>query len=518
MASTQHRNEARDVGVLVFGRFLAMLAEAIMPFVIVRLLGKADFGAFTGLLLIYTTLSVILTAGFPAAILYFLAGRSDSERMAISKRLFLSVMGLGGIIGVILYAIGLYGNDALAVLSEWMSGSSGAAEESVDLSYLTFFAILPVFDVLARIFPNFLIAENRARAAAVFGVFRALGISTGTVLPAALGLGVEGIIGGMTTFALLQAVWVGWVFRSQYRGVASEPCQVSVMEMVRFSFPLGLTDIVNNLNAAIDRYAILLLMSAVAFAEYRAGAWQLPITTIAYSVGHVYMPRFVELIRANEGMEVIRLWRESIGKVSLIVIPVCMVFFVGAEEFITLAFTDKYLAAVPVFRLYVLYTMGRVASYGVVILAAGESAQILKASIFTLASNLLLTIPFTIYLGFIGPAVGTVLAFIPSAAVYCYYISRALHIPWNRTFPLVQWLGIVLLGAVAVVPAVAIKFWTPVHPAVALFAYSISTLTAFIVLGRLSGQISGADLQFAADWLKLKILKNPPAQSSDGAA
>ena len=507
MTSSETRNEARDVGVLVFGRILAILAEAIMPFVIVRLLGKADFGAFTGLLLIYTTLSVILTAGFPAAILYFLAGRKPESRLAISRRLFRSVMGLGCVIGGLLYVIGLVGNDVLAALGEWISDDPSASKDSVDLSYLTFFALYPVFDVLARIFPNFLIAENRAGTAATFGVFRAIGISTATVVPAALGAGVSGIVGGMTLFSMVQGVWIWSIFRKQYRGVARREAEVTVREMIRFAFPLGLTDVVNNLNATIDRYAILLFMTAAAFAEYRAGAWQLPLTMIAYSVGHVYMPRFVELAKANEGLEVIRLWRESIHKVSLIVIPICLVFLVGAEEFVTLAFTEDYLAAVPVFQLYVVYTMARVASFGAVILAAGKATYILRASLFALLANLVITVPLTFFLGFVGPAVGTLIAFIPTVGVYCHYIGKALNIPLTRTFPVVRWLQIVLIASIAALPSLGIKMAVAPHPATGLILYAVTTVPLFIVLGRMTRLIQPEDLKFAKDWLKLKFLK-----------
>lgn len=503
---TSERNEVRDASILVFGRFMAMVAEAIMPFVIVRLLGKADFGAFTGLMLIYTTLSVVLTAGFPAAILFFLAGRDAEARFAISRRLFGAVMGLGVIIGVVLYVVGLVGNDVLDAFGQWVSDDPQG--ERADLSYLKYFVAFPVLDVLARVFPNFLIAENRASKAATFGVLRAIGMSAGMVIPAALGLGVPGIVGGLTLFSLIQGAWIGRVFMQQYRGVAHVPSEVSLGEMARFAYPLGLTDIINNLNAAIDRYAILLLMSAQLFAEYRAGAWQLPITAIAYSVGHVYMPRFVELIKAEQPMTVIDLWRESIHKVSLIIIPICMIFVVGAEEFIRVAFTDDYLGAAQVFRIYVIYTMGRVASFGVLILAAGRSPLLFKASSFALVSNLVLTIPLALWLGFIGPALGTLLAFIPMVAVYCYYIADALKVPFTHTFPVFIWLKVVLAASAAAIPAVLLKNADLLHPLVGLVAYAIIIIPMFTLIGRVTGLISSADLAFGLGWVRLKFLKS----------
>ncbi len=59
------KSEAEQTGILVLGRAAAMLAEAVTPLLIVRLLGKADVGALAGLMLIYHTLTVVLTADFP---------------------------------------------------------------------------------------------------------------------------------------------------------------------------------------------------------------------------------------------------------------------------------------------------------------------------------------------------------------------------------------------------------------------------------------------------------------------
>ena len=63
MAAT-HSEQA---SVLVLGKILAALSEAIVPLVIVRLLGKADVGILSGLLLIYSTVALVVTASLSDA-------------------------------------------------------------------------------------------------------------------------------------------------------------------------------------------------------------------------------------------------------------------------------------------------------------------------------------------------------------------------------------------------------------------------------------------------------------------
>ncbi len=364
----------------------------------------------------------------------------------------------------------------------------------------------------ARCFPNLLIAEQRTRGAAVFGVLRALGMTLGTLVPAALGLGLGGIVVGLIAFGALQAAGMAATVAALYRRVDRAPSPISAGELFRFSFPLGMTDIVNTLNVGLDRYLILFVMGEAALAEYVMGAWQIPlVTSIAYSVGHVYMPRFVRLFKEGRAEEAIAIWRASIQKVSLIVVPVCAIFVVGAEPFVSLAFTSRYAAAAPIFRLYCILTMARVASFGSMLVAAGRPGWVLRASFASLLSNLVLSVPLVLVMGFVGPALGTVLAFIPTVAAYCWAIARASGQPANRIFPLFAYLKVVSVVAVPSLVAAWLQHsvLAGLSPAVSLLTTAAIILGGYAVVGTMSGQITRSDWGFASRWIRLKILSSP---------
>lgn len=425
-------SEARDTQVLVFAKMTAAAAVALVPFVIAKLLGKAEFGAIGGLWLVYGTLASALTAGFPAAVLYYLADRERDARAALARRLMGTVLALGLLVGAAMYAIGAVGQDLLGALGSWASGTQA---DPVELSALRYFAVFAVLDVASRVFPNLLIAEHRARGAALFGVLRSLGMTVAQVLPASLGGGVHEIITGLSIYGVVQLVGMLWTVELLYRGARRSASDVSVGAMIRFSLPLGATELVTVLNAQIDRYLVLLLMSGEEFAEYTAGAWQLPVVSIAYTMGQVYMPRFVRLLNAGRGAEVVEIWRASSLKGALVVVPICAAFFVGAEAFMAVGFREDYVGAAGVFRYYVVYTALRIAPFGALILAAGRPRLVLLAAVFTLASNAIISVPLALLIGFEGPALGTMLAFVPTILVYGYFIGRATGVsPW-RTFP-----------------------------------------------------------------------------------
>ena len=80
------RNVSRDASILVVGNVLATIADIITPIAILRLVGKADVAALSGLLLVYNTMALLLLAGFHQTITFFLPGRAIEERAAIARK------------------------------------------------------------------------------------------------------------------------------------------------------------------------------------------------------------------------------------------------------------------------------------------------------------------------------------------------------------------------------------------------------------------------------------------------
>ncbi|MCH9685493.1 MAG: oligosaccharide flippase family protein [Deltaproteobacteria bacterium] len=271
---------SHTAGVLVFGNVLATLADIVVPLLVVRLLGKADVATLTALLLVYNTVALIASTGFPQAIMYHLPGRPLPERRAVAHKIAGAMFMLGLGAAALLVGVGVFGSAVLDAVSGLDS------DEVVELGPLMIIALLPLGDLPGRILPNLLVAEDRPRSAAAYGVFRSLGLSLCTLLPIALGGSVWTVAQCLVGMGVAQGLWVLATLRSLYRTAPVAPSPVSLGTMLRFGLPLGLTDIVAMLNNSFDRFLIMLTFADVVFAEYQAGAWQIPIITrVPYMVG-----------------------------------------------------------------------------------------------------------------------------------------------------------------------------------------------------------------------------------------
>lgn len=483
--------------ILVLGRTLSTAADALTPLFLVRLLTKADVATLSALLLVHATVGMTLSSGMTRAQLYYLAHRTAAERLALTRQIVLAQFALAGV-----------GALALGVLG-WLRPQLVFAEP-VPALWVVLLALYALLDLPARLIPNLLVAEQAARASAAMSLVRSLGLVAATLVPAALGWGLAGILTGHVVFSVLHVAmlyaWIGHL----YRGAERQRSPVSVREMVAFSWPLSANDVVGWLSASLDRYLVLWLQPAARFAEYRAGAWQIPVlTAIPYSLGAAETPHFSALFRDGKGAEAVAIWRQSVHKVALLVTPVALAFLAAATPFIRLAFTPAYQDAVPVFQAYCFVTAMRVTAFGSLLIAAGQTKMILRASVLTLLTNAALSIPLAFALGFVGPALGTALAIIPTYLYWSKSIADAANVPISQTFPWWQ------VGKVFAVTLPGVSLALGLQTLVAwpdlplLLAQVGLTLLSAWGLGSVVGVVTPADRAYAFAALRLRFLRSP---------
>jgi O-antigen/teichoic acid export membrane protein len=490
---------ARQAGVLVLGTTLATLSSALAPLLVVRLIGKADVGQLLSVTLVYETVAMLLSTGFPGTLLYQTSNRERPERGAIARRIAGMACGMGAGGAVLIVGLSF-------LLRAHPFGYTPSATLDAQLGMLLVLAPSLVADLPFRLMPNLLVAEGLARRSAALQVLRTIALTLATLVPLALQSSVLTVI---VCYALVRWAFGGWVvyeLARLYRGVPRVPIPAGTRDFWGFALPIGMTEAIGILNQQLDRWLILLALPVARFAEYQVGAWQVPVIgTIAYSVGAAYTPELVRHFQAKDPYGALAVWQKSIHKVSLIVVPVTMALFVGAEELVTLLFTKDYAEAAVVFRYYSVLTFLRVAAYGNVIVAAGRPPLVVRAAGLGFVYNALFGIPLVLSLGFVGPAVAAACAFVLQVTTYVYFIARAAEVPISKVFPLRRYLWVLSLAAVAGLAGLAVKELLAGHLLVSFVAEVFTVLGVFAVLGTVTRAIEPSDWAYARDWIRLKV-------------
>jgi O-antigen/teichoic acid export membrane protein len=401
------------------------------------------------------------------------------------------MLGIAVVCSVALIATGLFAN----------------AEGDGVLGHLWAVALYPLGDIPSRLLPNLLILEKRAKAAAVAGAVRAVTLLVAVLVPLTLGYSVQAAFFSLSIVGLLLGVGTWWVVHHIYRGIAATTSPISTRKMISFALPLGAQEIVANLNNHVDKYLILFFFSEAVYAEYQAGSWQVPlIPSLAYAIGVAYAPLFAVLYKEGKKVAAIETWRRQALGSMLIVVPLAAIFVVSAEEIIALLFPAGYAPAANVLRIYSILSMGRITAFGTIIVAAGRPNLVLRASVVSFLANVVISTPLVMTVGFLGPALGTLIAFIPQVAIYMYFMSICSDVSMRRTFPMkgyLQTLAICIPGCAA---AVAIKLNCDWGAGALLAAEAATVVLSFAVVGTLTRRILGDDWRFVADWVTLRSL------------
>jgi len=489
---------ARQASALVVGSTLATIAAALTPLLVVRLIGKTDVARLLSVTLVYETLAMLLSTGFPYTLLYELSNREPPERAAIARRTF-GVAACLGVVGALVVAL------VAGVVALLPFGWATAPTFTKQLHLLLIFAPSLIADLPFRLLPNLLVAERRAQRSAVLQVVRTILLTLATLVPLASEANVDLVIQSSAVVRWGFGLCVLWELRRLYGPVARVPSPLTVGALFAVAVPIGATEVLGQLNAQLDRWLVLLVLPATRLADYQAGAWQVPvITTIAYSVGAAYTPNLVERFQQGDPRGALDIWRKNVQKVALIVVPVTMALVVGAEELMSVLFTRAYVDAAAIFRFYSPLTFLRVAAYGPVIVAAGRPGLSLKAAAFGLFWNALLSVPLVFSMGFLGPALGTGLAFVLHVATYVVFIGVATRVPVREIFPLAAYLRVFAVATVAGVAGWGVKRALAL-PALPLLLLEVgAVLAVYTALGLATGLLSRADLAFIASMWRRK--------------
>lgn len=423
--------------IIVVSKGITIASQMATIMFLTRLLSKETFGLLSFLLLAYTTVSTLAQLGLPESVFYFFERVAQESRKSLalltSKTLFLA----GIAASLLLVAL-----DYLAPM--WGFEVQGMVFPLIFLVLLE----LPVTPL-----PNVLIAIDRAKAAAWFKMFTGLAQFGSLVVPALLGYSLPTIVSCLVFYGALRFLFGALLFFRAFREKGGPLPAGMVKSQLRYSLPLGLSQILWGLNRQIDKYIVAAFLPVTTYAVYVVGSWEIPlIPTIAYSVASVMMPSLVRNFLDDQKEQMLALWNEAIKKVAIIVLPLTILFLLAAEEFIVILFSEAYIEATVPFRIYTLILLHRVDGYTSMLKAIGETRAITYSAILLVVINVALSIPLVLLLGMAGPPTATLVASMLSWFYILFRIRHGLNVSIYDIFPFRSYFKTLVIAALSAAP------------------------------------------------------------------
>ena len=316
------------------GRTVGFAVSFFIPVVLVRLLDQTDFGTYKQIFLIAGTLYGIGQLGMAESLFYFLPlSPRDGARFVANALLALVLGGFGCL--VFLEVAG-------GAVSRWLSNGALSQYAPALGLYLVFMLVSAVLEIV-------MISRKRyAWASCSYVALDVLRMAL-LVVPVLLVQRLEWLLMGAVAFAVIRcatALWyVGWEFDSALR-----PDAALLRQQLAYAVPFQLSGIVEILQANVHQYAVSHYFDAATFAIYSVGCLQIPfVDFVANSVCNVMMVRMAEEIRDGRARAAAAVWRDTTRRLALVFVPLVGLLMVSAPGIITLLFTERYAASVPVF-------------------------------------------------------------------------------------------------------------------------------------------------------------------------
>jgi O-antigen/teichoic acid export membrane protein len=387
--------------------------------------------------LTYRVAAPLLALGLPNALYYFVPRERSRARSILSGNLLLltftgAIFAGGMLLGGNEIIAKRFGNPALRELLRIYSPYAMLA--------------LPVSAA-----GTCLLSCGRTNACALFNVSARVLMLMCVVSSVAIWPCPHAAVSGTVVAELLALVIAVLLMYRTVPGDDWRPQVVNMRNQVRFAVPLGLAGMIGVISRSIDKVVVSSMCAPEQFAVYVNGAIDIPlIGVVTGSITAVLMPEIVELYSKGDSQAALNLWRRAAAKCSIILLPaMCFLFFM-APVIMRVLFSAQYTASSVPFRMYLLLVPIRIAAWGPMLMAAGKSSWILSRTIISLLINLVLSVIFVYFFGYIGAVLGSICElYLWAIPFHTFAISRLYGCPLRSVLPLRRVSCVMLLSVTA---------------------------------------------------------------------
>ncbi|MCD6386669.1 polysaccharide biosynthesis protein [Candidatus Sumerlaeota bacterium] len=404
--------------------FLALLGAVIL---LARLLSQSLLGRYQQCWLIINTLVPVLILGAPQGLNYFLPrAETDRERALYCWRFYLLVLSVGFVVlfPVLVFPhlpIRLLGNPRLLSLIQPVGLFIFFLLPSYCLESLLIINERPLLLLIV----NFIYAICFLIIHAVFALISSLEMLF-------LFLVILALAKTSFTFFLTYAI-----YRTPFelRKVLHLP---GLRLLASYAIVLTAIALVDVLTLQIDKYLVIWFYKGkeTIFAIYSLGAIEIPLVGIIVgTVSSVVMPEFSRLLRKQDFAQSQLLLRTMVERLNLLLSPLFLYLLFSSFVLIPFLFGDRYRPTVAVFSIYLFLIPLRIFLNHPLLIAGGLQRFALYGRIIDLMVNVSFGLILLPIIGYLGPAVSTVIATYIHKLYQVIVIQRFLNISWRHLYP-----------------------------------------------------------------------------------
>lgn len=471
--------------LLILANTLKYGVAFVLPMALVRLMSQAEYGTYQQLALIANVTGGLMVLGLPASVYYFYP---RSHRPTLIAQTQAGLILSGAITATAL----LFG---AATLAERMHNPQL-------MPLLPLYALYVGLYISGEHFVHVMISQDRYPLAVGLELVEIALRVSGVIAVLLFGYALHGVVLALVLYAALRLAGRSfWLWRGS-DSLAKVSWRAGFLrDQLAFSLPLAASACFGLIGYLLDKAIVALAFRPMDYAIYSVGALEIPLDTIfQVSVANVLRASLPALVTERRYAEVARIWRESVRKLSLIILP-CFVFLVSfAGRLITTLFTARYTASIQIFHIYLLALPLNCFALSVVPQVFGKTRLTLYVVLAGVASNVILSLILLRYVGMLGPAIAFVCTGYWTALLYFMVTLRLLETTLEKLLPLTAMGRTLIAAGLSLIPAQAAAFMT--SGLLSLAIGGALFFSSYLVLGRLIKVFQPSDIATAQTWLR----------------
>lgn len=478
--------------VLMSGRALGFVAGFIVPLILARMFGQAEFGTYKQLFLIYGTLFAVAQVGMAESLYYFLPSETTRK---------------GNYIINVLLVLSLLGVAALALLV-WQQERIAALLNNPALApYLPLTGLFLLLMLVSLVLEIVLTAEKQHFGASVAYALTDLLRAALMLLPVLIFGDLFWLLLGACAFALCRLL-VTLLYLRRAFGTTLHADRALLTKQLSYALPFGLAGLIEIVQVNLHLYVVSWYFDAATFAIYAVGCLQLPIMDfLMTSTSNVMMVQMRERLHAGNGAAVRAIWLDAVRKLALIFCPLVGVLVVLAHELIVFLFTDAYAGSVPVFVIWTLGMLLVVPLTDSVLRVYAQNRYLILQNILRL---ILISVSITWFLESFGLAGAVLVTLLANSCAKVFALARVktlLGLELGNLLPWKSLAQVLALSAVAAIPALLLKDFLPIAPFGLLLLCGAAYMLTYYSLLLWCGPLHDDEKHELMKWTQLPVTR-----------
>jgi len=430
----------------------------LSPIFLVRIFDRYAYGQYREFILYATLVAGLIEFTINTNLIYFIPKYPDRERQSVTHT------------ALLIFITSTVGLIAVYILK-------GLIFARTSYDFVVPLIVYVFFFLNFEFFENYWLGKKRTDYVLYYSSGRVIVRTAALLVAACISRDVMTVI---RTLIAVECIKCLFVFAMLRPVLTRRLDRALLREQLNFILPLGSAIVLGLVNTQLANLFISIKMGVERLALYAIGGQQIPIHNIVRaSVIDVLFPEMAQIGDAER----LQLWRRANVVFCFMVFPLFAVFQCYARIFIETLFRADYLAAVPLFRIYLTLIIIQSFEMGSPLRAINQNKYYIFGSILGLSVNIGILLLLYRPIGFMAPALSFVLGELAAVVYLAATILRLYRIPlsallfWRRVFT-------ILCCAVLALPALVAGRWVNLNPVIRAVSFSILYLVVYYAVIR----------------------------------